>query len=140
MSALVARQIGAKRTATLVHRAEFHDIYRQLGVDLVLSPRVLASNYILLAVRQAGLESLHLLEEGQAEVLEFRALPESRAIGVPLSRMNFPRGAIISGIVRGAEAIVPGGDDVIQAGDVVVVLTLRRTREAVEGLFRAKRL
>jgi trk system potassium uptake protein TrkA len=138
MSALLARQIGAKRTATLVHRAEFQEIYRHLGVDLVLSPRVLASNYILLAVRQAGLESLHLLEEGQAEVLEFRAAPQSRVVGTPIARLSFPRGAIISGIVRGGEAIVPGGEDIIQADDVVVVLTLRATREAVERLFKAK--
>ena len=138
MSALLARQIGAKRTATLVNRAEFQDIYRHLGVDLVLSPRVLASNYILLAVRQAGLESLHLLEQGKAEVLEFRAAAQSRVIGTPLSRLSFPRGAIISGIVRQGEAIVPGGEDVIQADDVVVVMTLRATREAVERLFKAK--
>jgi len=138
MSALLAREIGAKRTATLVHRADFQEIYRHLGVDLVLSPRVLASNYILLAVRQAGLESLHILEGGQAEVLEFRAAPQCRVVGTPLARLSFPRGAIISGIVRDGEAIVPGGEDIIQAGDVVVVLTLRGTREAVERLFKAK--
>ena len=99
---------------------------------------MLASNYILLAVRQAGLESLHILEGGQAEVLEFRAAPQCRVVGTPLARLSFPRGAIISGIVRDGEAIVPGGEDIIQAGDVVVVLTLRETREAVERLFKAK--
>jgi trk system potassium uptake protein TrkA len=122
----------------LVHRPEFLEIYRQLGVDLVLSPRILASNYILMAVRQVNLESLHLLEGGKAEVLEYRAQAQSRVVGTPLRLLSLPRGAIICGIVRNGEAIVPGGEDSVQTGDTVVVLSLRGVRGAVDRLFKAK--
>lgn len=140
MSGLLAKRVGAPRTVSLVRRPDYMDIYRQLGIDIVLSPRQTASDHILRWVRQAELKSLTVLEGGQGEVLELEATASSRLIGTPIKRLNFPRGAILGAIVNQGKARVPRGDDVVLAGDTVVVLTTTSTRSQVERLFRRRML
>ena len=140
MSGLLAKRVGVPRVVGIVHRLDYMDIYRQLGLDVVISPRQVASDHILRYVRQAGLQSLTILEGGQAEVLEMVAHSESRLVDVPIKRLNVPRGAILGAIVSGGEARVPKGDDVVRAGDTVVVLTTASARARVEHLFHRRAL
>jgi trk system potassium uptake protein TrkA len=136
MAALLAQRLGSPRTAALVHRPDYMPIYRQLGVDVVVSPRSVASDHILRYCRQTELQSLTVLQNGQAEVLELMARKGSRAIGTPLSRLNLPRGALIGAIVRPDGVIVPRGDDEVREDDTVVVLATSAARATVERLFR----
>jgi trk system potassium uptake protein TrkA len=131
-------RVGAGRAVSLVHRPDYVDIYRQLGIDIVLSPRLIASEHILGLVRQTELRSLTILENGQAEVLELVAGEGSRIVDTPLSRLNLPRGAILATIVRQDDVIVPRGADRILPGDTVVVLTTVATRPAIERLFKKR--
>ncbi len=138
MAALLARQVGASRVASLVQRGDYQPIYRQLGIDIVLSPSVVASDHIMRYCREAELQSLTQLENGKAEVLEFKARDGARALGVPLRRLKFPRGALLAGIVHNDQVVIPSGDDVVRAGDTVIVLTLASVRASVERLFRPR--
>jgi len=140
MAGLLAKRIGAERAVSLVHRPEYVDIYRQLGIDVVLSPRLAASEQILRFVRQAELQSLTILENGQAEVLELVAVEGSRIINTAISRLNLPRGALIATIIHQGQVVVPRGADVVAPGDTVVVLTTVSTRPAIERLFRKRAL
>ena len=139
MVALLAKQAGALRTLSLVNRPDYMGIYRQLGVDIVLSPRITASDHILRYCRDAELKSLTLLEGGKAELLEFVATAGSRALDKPLRRLSVPRGGLIAAIVRNEEVIIPNGDSVIQADDHVVVLAAETARSAMGRLFKARR-
>jgi len=138
MAALLAQRAGCKRTATIVQRADYTSIYRQLGVDIVLSPRTVASDQILRFSRGGGLHSLTMLEDGQAEVVEITASPKSRAVNKPLHRMNLPRGSLLAAIVRGDDVIIPHGKDVVQPGDRVILMTTKEARATVERLFRPR--
>lgn len=140
MACLLASRIGVERTVALCHRPDYLDIYRQLGVDVVLSPRIVASDHILRFARQSEVKSLTLLEDGQAEVIEVVAAEGSPAVGVPIrsQQLNFPRGAIIVAILGAGRVIVPRGDDVVRAGDTVILLTTRTSRRAAARLFRRR--
>ncbi len=138
MSGLLAKRTGVNRTLCLVQRSDYMEIYRQLGIDIVLSPRIVASNHILRYTRQSELQSLTVLEGGQAEILEYEAPTESRIVNIPLKRLSFPRGAIVAAIVDSKGARVPGGDDAITPGATVVVLGTPGVRGSVERLFRKR--
>ena len=138
VSGLLAKRVGAPRTLCLVERPDYMELYRQLGIDVVLSPRIVASNHILRYTRQSELQSLTILEGGMAEILEYEAQPGSRIVDTPLKRLNFPRGAIVCAIVDSDGARVPGGDDVIRAGSTVVVLGTPGARPSVERLFKKR--
>lgn len=138
MAALLAQRVGVERTASLVHRGDYMPIYQQLGVDIVLTPRAVASDQILRYCRGRGVQSLVSLEEGQAEVAELVVPRGARVVGVPLRRMNLPRGALLGGIVHEDQVIIPRGDDVVQAGDTVILLLTESARPIVERMFRPK--
>lgn len=136
MASLLAKRMGTTQTAAIVHRPEAQTIYRQLGIDIVVSPRTVASDHILRYSRRSQLKSLTKLQDGQAEVLEIDAVHGSRAVGTPLRQLNMPRGSLISAIVHEDQVVIPGGDDVIRAGDSVIVLVTKGSRSTVERLFR----
>lgn len=138
MGALLAQRVGVGRTAALVHRGDYMPIYQQLGVDIVLTPRAVASDQILRYCRGGGVQSLTQLEGGQAEVAELRVPRGARVIGVPLRRMGLPRGALLGGIVHDDQVIIPRGDDVVEAGDTVILLLTETARPIVERMFRAR--
>ena len=138
MAGLLAKRQGVGRVATLVHRPDYLDIYRQLGVDVALSPRIVASDHILRFCRQKELQSLTLLEEGKAEILEIIAHPDARVVGVPVRQMGVPRGALLCALIREDDVVIPSGNDTIVAGDTVVVLTTPEARPAVARMFRKR--
>lgn len=138
MAALLAQRGGAERTAALVHRGDYMSIYQQLGVDIVLTPRAVASDQILRYCRGGGVQNLTSLEDGQAEVAELRVPRGARVVGVPLRRMGLPRGALLGGIVHEDRVIIPRGDDVVQAGDTVILLLTASARPIVERMFRSR--
>jgi trk system potassium uptake protein TrkA len=138
MAALLAQRAGCKRTATIVQRADYTSIYRQLGIDIVLSPRTVASDQILRFSRGGGIHSLTVLEDGQAEVVELTASPKCRAVNKPLHRMNLPRGSLLAAIVHGDNVIIPRGKDVVHPGDRVILMTTKDARATVERLFRPR--
>ena len=138
MAALLGQRSGVGRTAVLVQRGDYMPIYQQLGVDIVLTPRAVASDQILRYCRGGGVQSITSLEDGQAEVAELRVQRGARVVGVPLRRMGLPRGALLGGIVHGDEVIIPRGDDIVQAGDTVILLLTEAARPIVERMFRAR--
>ncbi len=136
MAGLLARRIGVERTVSLVHRPDYGEIYRQLGIDIVLSPRTVASEHVLRYCRQHELQSLTVIEDGKAEILELVAQDRSRVTGTELRRLPIPRGALLAAILKGDQVVIPGGDDVIDPGDTVVVLTTPAARQGIARLFR----
>lgn len=140
MAGLISKRAGGPRTVALVHRPDYIDIYRQLGIDVVLSPRAVASAHILRFCRQTRLQSLTVLEDGKAEVLEIHTPANARVVGVPMRRLSVPRGALIAAILRGDRVTIPHGDDCIQEGDTVVVLCVPEARTAVARMFKERAL
>jgi trk system potassium uptake protein TrkA len=138
MAGLLAKRIGVQRTISIAQRPDYAEIYHQLGIDIVLSPRTVASEHILRYVRRSEVQSLTLLEHGQAEVLELVAREGSRIVGTPLKRLNMPRGALLATMVSKGKVRIPRGDDQIHAGDTVVVVTTAAARTAVERQFRKR--
>ena len=74
----------------------------------------------------SNVESLYRLMDGKAEALEFRVREDFSGTNVPLKQMKLKPGILIAGILRGRQALIPAGDDVIQAGDRVIVLAAGR--------------
>ncbi len=139
MACLLAKRVGVARTVSVVHRPDYGEIYRQLGIDVVLSPRTVASDHVLRYCRQTELQSLTVLEGGQAEILELVTQEGSRIADTPVRRIAMPRGALLAAILKGDRVVIPRGDDVVAIGDTVVVLCTPAARKGVARLFRGRR-
>jgi trk system potassium uptake protein len=134
LAAMYARQLGARMTIAGVSRGEFAPLADALGVDLTISPRVLAAEAILRFVRRGEVISVALLESG-AEMIELRVPERCRVAGRPLSEAGFPQGAIVGALLRDGEVVIPTGRDVLRPGDDAVVFTVEDAVDEVERLF-----
>ena len=134
LAAMYARQLGARTTIAGVSRGEFAPLADALGVDLTISPRMLAAEAILRFVRKGEVISVALLESG-AEMIELRVPEGCRVAGRPLSEVGFPQGAIVGALLRDGDVVIPTGKEVLRPGDDAVVFTVEEAVDEVERLF-----
>ncbi|MDQ3942536.1 MAG: Trk system potassium transporter TrkA [Actinomycetota bacterium] len=134
LAAMYARQLGARQTIAGISRGEFAPLSEALGVDITISPRLLAAGAILRFVRPVDVVAVTLLESG-AEMIELRVPKRWRMAGRPLSEVGFPEGALVGAILRDDRVIIPSGREAMKPGDDVVVFTLASAVGAVERLF-----
>ena len=129
MLSLYAKSISNAKTITKVHRIDYDKIIDSLDLGSVLYPKNITADYILQYVRAmqnsigSNVETLYQLIEGKVEALEFRVNEQSRLVGVPLKELQLKDNLLIACINRKGVVITPGGQDSIQIGDTVVVVT-----------------
>ena len=134
LAAMYARQLGARMTIAGISRGEFAPLADALGVDLTISPRILAAEAILRFVRKGEVIDVALLASG-AEMIELRVPEGCRVAGRPLSEVGFPDGAIVGAVLRDGDVVIPTGKEILRAGDDAVVFTVEDAVEEVENLF-----
>jgi trk/ktr system potassium uptake protein len=134
LAAMYARQLGARTTIAGISRGEFAPLADALGVDVTISPRMLAAEAILRFVRKGEVIDVALLASG-AEMIELRVPERCRVAGRPLSEVGFPDGAIVGALLRDGDVVIPTGKEILRAGDDAVVFTVEDAVEEVENLF-----
>ncbi len=111
---------------TKLNRTEFEDLYEELGIRCVVSPKTLISQDIARYVRAMGNtdgdEVITLHKIGKMEALEFKVEDFSCA-GMKLKDIKTKKDVLVSCINRGGHVIIPKGTDVIENGDTVIVVT-----------------
>lgn len=134
LAAMNARHLGAGLTIAGISRAEFSPLSEALGVDITISPRLLAAGAILRFVRRGEIAAVTLLESG-AQMIDLYVPTGCQVAGRTLAAVDFPRGAIVGAVIREGEFVIPTGRDVLEAGDEVVVFTVGSAVDEVERLF-----
>ena len=71
----------------------------------------------------SNVEKLYKLMDGTAEALEFNVADDSNVIGIPIKELALKPNILIAGIISGRKIIIPSGDDIIHAGDQVIVFS-----------------
>ena len=74
-----------------------------------------------------------------AEVMEIRVEPDSSIVDKQISKIKFPKEAIIGAILRKGEMLIPNDEITLEAGDSVILVALPGAIEKIEKLFDRKR-
>lgn len=135
MASLLAQELEIPLVAPLVQRSETFELWRRLGLTEVFSPRILAYERIHEYVESGYSANIVSLQHGAAVVVERRLFPASPAAGVTLADIDPPRGLIVGAVVRGRRVFVPGGDDRLEAGDLVILFVRQEELDTVQLLF-----
>jgi trk system potassium uptake protein TrkA len=135
MSCLVAKSKGVKKTIALVENMDYFQLSHSIGIDTLINKKLLAANNIFRYIRQGEIVAMTKLNNMNAEILEFLVTPKSTVCNKLIKKIDFPRSAIIGGIIRDGEGIIALGDFNIIAGDRVVVCCLPQSIKKVEKLF-----
>ncbi len=135
---LLAKALGAKRTITRVSKLSYIPLVSQIGIDTVVSPRLSAVRAMLQYIRRGKIISVTPLKGEYAEAIEAEALETSDIVNIPLSKVNFPKGAIVGAIVRGEQIIIPRGDSIIKPKDRLIIFALQQVVHKLEKLLTVK--
>ncbi|KPM30320.1 potassium transporter peripheral membrane component [Croceitalea dokdonensis DOKDO 023] len=135
MSCLMAKSKGIKKTIALVENMDYFQLSQSIGIDTLINKKLLAANNIFRYVRRGKVLALTRLNNLNAEILEFEVKANSMVTGETIKELDFPREAIIGGVIRDGKGIIALGDFTIKAGDKVVVCSLPKAIPKIEKLF-----
>ena len=138
LSSLIASKYKVPHVVTLVNRAIYSDLVREIGLDVIVSPRFTTSASILRHVRKGSILGMSPLGDGTLEVIEAEALATAMILEVPLKDLKLPVDTVIGAVVRGNEVIIPDGDTWIQPHDHVVLVSRADAIRDVERLFEVR--
>jgi len=135
LCSLIARSLGVKKTVCQIKRTDVMPLVEQIGIDAILSPRMLTAGAILKYMRVGDIISVTLFGEERAEMLELLAQPGAAAVGKDLRNLKLPSSSVIGAVVRNEQVIIPDGNFKINAHDRLMVFALPKHLHKTEQLF-----
>jgi trk system potassium uptake protein TrkA len=138
LASLLAMRLGVKKSITKITRFSYFPLMKAIGIEQVVSTRLSAINTLLQHIRKGKVLSDISIKGEQAEVIEALALESSGIVGKPLKQIAFPKGAIVTGIIRNDEIIIPTGESIIRPEDRVIIFARRQAIPKVEKILSLK--
>lgn len=140
---LIAKELGAGKLVTKINRTDYDTVINRLEMETTICPVRITTNEILRFVRatrnalgSSNVERLYNLIQDQVEATEFIIKEKSPIAGKPLMELKFKEDVLIASISRGNQVIIPRGQDVIQAGDTVVIVSKHLGLQDVKDILR----
>jgi trk system potassium uptake protein TrkA len=135
ISSLAAKNHGVKKTIAMVENMDYIHLSQNIGVDTMINKKLIAANFIFRHIRQGEIVSLTSIHGVDAEILEFEVKESSKITAHELRNLEFPKSAIIGGVIRDGKGYTTPGDFIFQPKDRVVVLAKPEAIAKVEDLF-----
>ena len=133
---LIARHLKVPRTIALVNKTEYLPITPTIGMDAVVSKKLITVNSILRYIRKSTLENVDSIPGLDAEIVEIIPQKGSKITKQPLKNLHVRPSAIFGSVTRNNKVIIPTGETRIESGDRVVVFALPKSIADVEKLFK----
>ena len=135
MSCLVAKSKNIKKTIALVENMDYFRLSQSIGIETLINKKLLAANDIFRHIRKGEVVAITKLHNMNAELLEFIVKQDSKVSNKRIKDVDFPRTAIVGGVIRDKKGLIAFGDFLIQPGDRVVVCCLPQALKKIEQLF-----
>lgn len=127
---LFAKKQGVGKIVAKVNEDSRAKMVEGLGIDSIVSAKTATADAILSYVRarqnslaSANVEAMYRLVDDKVEALEFIVKQETKYTNIPLKDLKTKPNNLIACIGRKRQIIIPSGNDSIQVGDSVVIVT-----------------
>jgi trk system potassium uptake protein TrkA len=135
LSCLLAKKMGVKKTIAEIENINYINLGENMGIDTIINKKLVTASRIFKFTMNAEVSTMKWLTGSDAEVLEFIAKPRSKITKAQLKNLNFPKDAIVGGVIRGSKSFIAKGDTNIQDKDRVVVFAMPAAVKKVETFF-----
>ena len=135
ITCLVANSKGVRKTIALVENMDYFKLSHSIGIHSLVNKKLLAANSIFRYLRKGDVIAMTELNNMNAELLEFVVKANSKVTNSKIVDIDFPRTAVVGGVIRDGKGIIALGDFKIREGDRIVVCTLPKSIKSVENLF-----
>lgn len=124
---LIASQVAQRffkvpRPIARANDPKNEDVMHALGLASTISSTAIIQRFIEQELPTIKIKSLLSLQRGTVQILEYDLAAGCPAVGKALKSISLPKECNVAAVLRGDATIIPRGDTVFQAGDVVVAL------------------
>lgn len=135
LSCVVAKKFGVPRTVAEVENIEYIRLADEMGVDTIINKKLITASRIFKFTLTGTARFVKYMSGTNAEILEYTVAPGSKITKAPLKDIDFPRNAIIGGVIRGSEAFIAVGDTKIEPYDRVAIFALPKSIDEIDKFF-----
>jgi trk system potassium uptake protein TrkA len=124
VAGLLARRLGAGRSICLVDNPAMVSMVGDIGIDAIISPRLLTISETIQHIRGGGVRSGAALLGEEVEIIEVEAKTDCRLTSAPLVDVGLPQGVLIAALERGDQLLLPRGGDQVMPGDRLLIVLM----------------
>ncbi len=135
LSCSLAKQMGVKKTIAEVENMDYIKLAENMGIDSIINKKLITAGRIFRFTNSYDVSSIRCLTGTDAEVMEFIVKPGSKVTDGTLMDINFPKEAIVGGIIRGKNSFIAQGETELKPQDKVVVFALPSAIKKVSKFF-----
>ncbi len=141
IASLFAANNDVSNIITKVTRDTYTDVASSIGINSIISPKLVTSGKILKYVRtlknkrKCPIENVYKICNDKAEAIEFIVSTNTKYVNKKLKDITFTENSLIATIVRDDKIIIPSGDDFLKPGDRVIVVTQNANLLSLSGIF-----
>ena len=140
--ALFAKTKGVDKIVAKVNEDGRAQLVEELGIDLIVSAKTATADAIMSYVRarqnslkNVNVESMYQLVGGRVEALEFIIKEKTEYTDIPFKDLELKPNNLIACIGRKRQIIIPDGDESIQVGDSVVIVTTQKKVQDITDIL-----
>lgn len=138
---LHAKSVSKAKIITKINRNTFSGIIKSMDLGSVMYPKYITSEAIIAYVRaksnstSSNIATLYHIFDSKAEAIEFTVDSESEITGVPLMELSLKKDLLITFINRNGKIIIPSGQDTIEVGDSVMIVTTHTGFNSIQDIL-----
>ena len=135
LTCIQASKLGAKHVQLVINKGDYDELLGMLkttlAIEVVVSARRATADFMLRTLSTETVATLADLTSQGVRILEVRISHSSPCVGRSVKDLQFPRGSLLVALQHKFKAKVPAADDVILAGDRVVVAVNHEQEKAL---------
>lgn len=142
MLTLYAKQVSKAKVVTKINRVNYKQVINNLDLGSLVYPKYITSEAIIAYVRAkknsmgSNIETLYHMFDSRVEAIEFIVEENSRVSGVPIKDLKLKKDVLISFINHNGHIIIPTGNDEIEDGDTVMIVTKNTGFTGIDDIVR----
>lgn len=141
---LMAKELNVSKSIAKVNRLTLNSVIDKMGIDNIVDPKSIIASQIIGYLRGksnddefSSVQTLYKIVNDQVEALEFIVTEKTKYLHQPLAQLHIKKDILIAGISRRDEMIVPKGQDTLEIGDRIIIVTnhsfFRNLNDIFEG-------
>ncbi|WP_438466539.1 Trk system potassium transporter TrkA [Streptococcus pluranimalium] len=146
IASLFLEKVGVQKNITKVNRTSLLEIIDHNFVSSsIVTPKSIAADAVMHFVRgrdnaqDSNLDAMHHVANGRIETLQFEVRDKNKMAGQQLSNIKLKNNVLIAAIIRKGRTIYPTGEDILEVGDKIVVITLLKNITKIHDLMKRSR-
>lgn len=135
VTAQLVKELGAKKSLAVTLNDRYMAVGTKLDVDALVSVKGVVAAAVLETVRRGNIKTIHQFYEDAVELVELRIATGSRVSGLSLKQIELPKGVLVAFVMQGDVLIVPTGATVLNGGDIIGLVSRKKSIPGLENIF-----